>query len=497
MDSNSKKNIKEFVEIFNKLNKSKTKILNDMTEFFLDYLDPKRSKKLRKKYGIIASYNISKYLKKQDDRLYRWLEENIDYINNRNQFFIDENVKKYIDDYYIKNYEDRLTLSYFNSDYVYRNIQFILNEKEKFNRIFNEIKNIIFLLKENKIINERKLIAIIDMDSKKFEKLEHELDLISKELENLKLKIEEYVIYITYYQYKNRFYYKINLKEISNLKGYINLNIIFKDIRFKELKDTFKQVYEENPQNFFDYVVNIIYSAVKYTISNNEKIFREIYSNYFNINMNIYLVMFGGISYFKKDEKDYQNLKIYINLSFLHDDIHILSSTLIHELSHIFDKKIGLSRNILENFRAEGLAIFSEFIYSNVSPPLGEYSINLPLDNVKELDIAAKGKESYSLGFLVLMIIFYNKIRSFLKKYPTNFIYDLSSEPLGIINEYQYCIYKYPEIANELKKKARLFIREMRQINIKKFFRDYFKTAEELNIKPLFDPKFVSDILKK
>src|SRR3989344_5128784 len=124
MDSNSKKNIKEFVEIFNKLNKSKTKILNDMTEFFLDYLDPKRSKKLRKKYGIIASYNISKYLKKQDDRLYRWLEENIDYINNRNQFFIDENVKKYIDDYYIKNYEDRLTLSYFNSDYVYRNIQF-------------------------------------------------------------------------------------------------------------------------------------------------------------------------------------------------------------------------------------------------------------------------------------------------------------------------------------------------------------------------------------
>ena len=150
-------------------------------------------------------------------------------------------------------------------------------------------------------------------------------------------------------------------------------------------------------KNFDKYqqlIKNKTIEALKKVFENNTKFFYGHYGKYFNININLFLVLqedFFGVRTFqafvrsqkkvlssiqtpidpKRDFKtvsviDPHNIEIFISMKHIaeqvtKENLKPLEQTILHELTHWFTKHINQDENTLHKLFSEGLAVFSEY----------------------------------------------------------------------------------------------------------------------------------------
>ena len=322
---------------------------------------------------------------------------------------------------------------------------------------------------------------------------------------------------------------KINLSQLDPmLKGTITLNIIF-DISGRSVEFVEYDKYTEDWDNFFidfsayhglsfdDVFLNskrLFEAWVTYFIKENGRFIREIFlQDKISINLSVYVMdKLRGRGFVGKVIKrifspsgmektliissDQRDWKIYLNVkkvshylySYLENEpfyLQDLSDFIVHELSHVADKNLYNSNNILDGFRKEGITVFSEYIantrnsnrFSAYIKEIEKY-FSRPISEI--IGVIKINKESeneiYSLGFYFCIVMFSSDLmRKFGVRLNPPDINALSK----LLENEEY--YSY----------GLLYIRFLRQMKTKFFLNKYVKETKELNLPSVFTDDLV------
>lgn len=264
------------------------RIIEDLYNSLADYLDPAKYQKKKKQFGFFSRNELSKYFKnagilnKVSNEIqalgitWQSLAETIISINGLQR----ENYLKHL-----KNI-DKLCevdiISYEKSVHeIHKEFRYIIEDMDK-------------LIKRIRVSINRRVIEIVEQDIDLARRLNLELEQLSSKLEYNRLKIESnkqrYFNEINSFIAKKRFNFRIELSKISNLKGYLNVHLIYNSKNLLDGKSyTFEYVIKrfDEPNKFFAYCNEIIYKSLCLMIKNSEDILRAIYSSYIQLNMSI------------------------------------------------------------------------------------------------------------------------------------------------------------------------------------------------------------------
>lgn len=322
---------------------------------------------------------------------------------------------------------------------------------------------------------------------------------------------------------------KINLNQLDpKLKGTITLNVIFdvegKSVEFvaydKFLEDWGQLFFSLNASfnlSFNEIFLNskkLFEAWVTYFIKEYSRFIRKLFlQDKISINLSIYVMdkirgrgfagnvlkrIFSPSGMEMKlivgsDQRDWriylnvQKLRVYLYdylinpLYYLQD----LSNFVVHELSHVADKNLYDSGNVLARFRNEGIAVFSEYIanprnsnrFSTYITEIEKY-FGSPISEIRGVIKINKERESdiYSLGFYFCIVMFAAEVmRKFGVKLNPLDINALSK----LLENEEY--YSY----------GLLYIRFLRQMKTKFFLNRYVKETKELHLTSVFTDDLV------
>ena len=276
-------------------------------------------------------------------------------------------------------------------------------------------------------------------------------------------------------------------------------------------------------KNFDEYqqlIKNKTIESLKQVFKNNPKFFYGHYGKYFNINVNLFLMLSKhplplafvrpqkdalsnkqasavlGINIKPISVTDPHNVELFISMKYIaqkimQKNLKDVELTTLHELTHWFTKHVNQDENTLNELFSEGIAAFSEYcagpkrtIETYFSPPEIEKISRLTNDplSIEEMEysIEKNSRISYVAGLYMWLTIYAHKRQN--KKGKKCFEHVINKNHLI-------------EIADE---NANKWLRTFKNVMTPNaFFKQYAEATKKMNTQPIFNKPAMESLIKE